>query len=93
MPSGILLAAEKYDKSDPVNLGTDFEITIKDLAALIVELTGFKGVIKWDASQPDGQPRRRLDVSRAKKEFGFTAEVSFREGLAKTIDWYKAQPS
>ncbi len=90
---GILLAAEKYDKSDPVNLGTDFEITIKDLAALIVELTGFKGVIKWDASQPDGQPRRRLDVSRAKKEFGFTAEVSFREGLAKTIDWYKAQPS
>lgn len=88
---GIVLAAEQYDKPDPVNLGTDSEISIRDLAALVAELTGFKGNMTWDAAQPDGQPRRRLDVSRAKKEFGFAAEVPFREGLRRTIDWYLAQ--
>lgn len=89
---GIVLAAEKYDKPEPVNLGTDFEITIRDLTALIVELTGFRGVVKWDATKPDGQPRRRLDVSRARNEFGFSAGVAFRAGLQQTIDWYRAQP-
>ena len=87
---GIVTATEKYDKPDPVNLGTDSEIPIRDLVTLIVELTGFKGEVIWDASQPDGQPRRRLDVTRAYKEFGFKAEVPFREGLKRTIDWYVA---
>ena len=86
---GIVLATEKYDKSDPVNLGAGFEISIKDLANLIVKLTGFKGEIVWDTSQPDGQPRRSLDTSKAEKEFGFKAKVSFEEGLKKTIDWYR----
>lgn len=86
---GIIKATEKYDKSDPVNLGAGFEITIKDLAELIKKLTGFKGKIVWDKSKPDGQPRRMLDVTRAKKEFGFAASTSFEEGLKKTIDWYK----
>ncbi|MBF0485460.1 MAG: GDP-L-fucose synthase [Candidatus Omnitrophica bacterium] len=86
---GIVAAAEKYDKSEPVNLGAGFEISIKDLVGLIVELTGFKGDIVWDASKPDGQPRRQLDVTRAQKEFGFKAEMSFREGLKRTIDWYR----
>ncbi|MFH0754694.1 MAG: GDP-L-fucose synthase [Candidatus Omnitrophota bacterium] len=85
---GIILATEKYDKSDPVNLGTDMEVSIKDLVGLIVELTGFKGEVLWDASRPDGQPRRRLDVTRANQEFGFKAVVSFREGLKRTIEWY-----
>ena len=85
----VVLAAEKYDKPDPVNLGAGFEISIKDLAELIVELSGFKGKIKWDRSKPDGQPRRCLDTSRAKKEFGFKAKTSFEEGLKKTIEWYK----
>jgi len=86
---GIVSASEKYNGAEPVNLGTDSEITIKDLVALIVELTGFKGKVIWNASQPDGQPRRRLDVTRARKEFDFTAEVSFRAGLEKTIEWYR----
>ncbi len=85
---GILLAAEKYNKSDPVNLGANFEISIKDLIELIVKLTGFKGKISWDTTKPDGQPRRRLDTSKAFKEFGFKAKTSFEEGLKKTIDWY-----
>ncbi len=85
---GIVTATETYNKPDPVNLGTDSEIPIKDLVALIVELTGFKGDVVWDAAQPDGQPRRRLDVTRAYREFGFKAEVPFREGLKRTIDWY-----
>ena len=84
----IVSATEKYNKPEPVNLGTDAEIPIRDLVALIVELTGFKGDVIWDASQPDGQPRRRLDVARAYKEFGFKAEVPFREGLKRTIDGY-----
>ncbi|MBF0122818.1 MAG: GDP-L-fucose synthase [Candidatus Omnitrophica bacterium] len=86
---GILMAAEKFDKSDPVNLGAGFEITIKELIDLIVELTGFTGKIIWDSSKPDGQPRRRLDTQRAYQEFGFKAQVAFREGLMKTIAWYE----
>ena len=85
------MAAEKYDKSDPVNIGSGFEISIKDLVDKIVKLTGFRGAVKWDASQPDGQPRRLLDVSRAKKEFGFEAKVSLTQGLRRTINWYKEQ--
>lgn len=86
---GILLASEKYDKSDPVNLGAGFEISIKDLTALIVKLTGFTGEVTWDTAKPDGQPRRQLDTSRAKEEFGFVAKTGFEEGLKKTIDWYR----
>lgn len=86
---GILLATEKYNKSDPVNLGTGSEIKIKDLVNLIAELTGYKGDIIWDSSKPDGQPRRCLDVSKAEKEFGFKAKTDFREGLMKTIQWYE----
>jgi len=86
---GIILATEKYNKSEPVNLGAGFEITIKDLVEKIVKLSGFKGRIEWDISKPDGQPRRMLNVSKAKKEFGFTAKTNFDEGLKKTIDWYK----
>ena len=87
---GILLATEKYNKSDPVNLGAGFEISIKALVELIVELTGFNGDIVWDTSKPNGQPRRCLDVTRAKKEFGFEAKMKFRDGLKKTIEWYKS---
>ncbi|HII94518.1 MAG TPA: GDP-L-fucose synthase [Candidatus Methanofastidiosum sp.] len=85
----ILLAAEKYNKSEPVNIGAGFEIKIKDLVELIAGIAEFDGEIKWDTSKPDGQPRRCLDVNRAKKEFGFEAKVDLREGLKKTIDWYK----
>jgi GDP-L-fucose synthase len=86
---GIILATENYDKSDPVNLGAGFEIKIKDLAEMIVKLTGFKGKITWDSSKPDGQPRRMLDTSKAKKEFGFKAKTSFEDGVKQTIFWYK----
>lgn len=89
---GILMAAEKYDKSDPVNLGSGLEISVRDLTALIARLTGFKGKVAWDASKPDGQPRRCLDVTKAKEEFGFQARVGFEDGLKKTIEWYKKQP-
>lgn len=85
---GILLACEKYDKSDPVNLGAGFEISIKDLAELIKKVTGFSGKIVWDKSKPDGQPRRKLNTSRAEKEFGFVAKTTFKEGLKETIEWY-----
>ena len=84
----IILAAELYDKSDPINIGAGFEITIKDLIELIAKLTGFEGGIVWDTSKPDGQPRRMLDTSKAEEEFGFKARTSFEEGLRKTIDWY-----
>jgi GDP-L-fucose synthase len=87
----IVLATEKYDKPEPVNIGAGFEISIRELTELIVELTGFTGRVVWDASKPDGQPRRMLDTSRATAEFGFTARTPFREGLAKTIAWYRAQ--
>lgn len=86
---GILLAAERYDKSDPVNLGSAFEISIKDLVETIVRLTGFQGRIVWDTSQPNGQPRRKLDTSRAEREFGFKSKVPFEEGLKRTIEWYR----
>lgn len=86
---GILLAAERYNSSEPVNLGSGFEISIKDLAGLIARLTGFKGKLTFDATKPNGQPRRALDVSRAEKEFGFKARIDFEEGLKKTISWYE----
>ncbi len=85
---GILLAAEKYNKPEPVNLGSGIEISIKELVELICKLMDFKGEIRWDTTKPDGQPRRWLDVSRAKKEFDFVAETSFEKGLKNTIDWY-----
>lgn len=87
---GIILATERYNKPDPVNLGAGMEITIRDLVSLIRELTQYKGEIHWDTSKPDGQPKRSLDVSRAEKEFGFRATMPFREGLQRTIEWYEA---
>ncbi|HEX8338516.1 MAG TPA: GDP-L-fucose synthase [Pyrinomonadaceae bacterium] len=87
---GIVLAAEKYDGRDPVNLGSGMEISIKDLAGLIAEETGYRGRLVWDASKPDGQPRRALDVTRAEELFGFRARVDFVEGLRRTIEWYRS---
>jgi len=86
---GIMLAAEKYNNSDPVNLGASFEISIKDLVEIIAKETGFTGKITWDTSKPNGQPRRKLDISRAQKEFGFTSHTTFEQGLSNTIKWYK----
>lgn len=86
---GIISSTERYDKSDPINLGAGFEIKIKDLVELIAKLTGFKGKILWDASKPDGQPRRMLNTAKAEKEFGFKAKTTFEEGLNRTIDWYR----
>jgi len=88
---GILLATERYDRSEPVNLGSGMEISIRDLAALIAEACGYTGRIAWDPSKPNGQPRRRLDVSRAEHEFGFRARKGFRQGIAETIAWYRAR--
>lgn len=88
---GILLAAERYDSPEPVNLGAGFEISIRDLATLIARLTGFEGELVWDPAQPDGQPRRCLDVTRAFREFGFQARISFEKGLRETIDWYRKE--
>ena len=88
---GIVLATERYNKSDPVNLGSGFEISIRDLVDLIVRLTGLKGEVIWDTSKPDGQPRRRFSTTRAEQEFGFKAKTNFEEGLKKTIKWYKEQ--
>jgi GDP-L-fucose synthase len=90
---GIVMASELYDKPDPVNLGATGEVSIQELAELIAELTGFEGHLMWDTSMPDGQPRRKLDVERARKEFGFSAEVDLREGLRRTIDWYSRVPA
>jgi GDP-L-fucose synthase len=87
---GILLATERYNGSEPVNIGAGFEITIKELAEKIAELTGFGGEIRWDSSKPDGQPRRCLETSKARKLFGFEAKTDFDEGLKATIDWYIA---
>lgn len=88
---GILMAAEQYNSSEPINIGTDSEIAIKDLVALIAKLVGFTGEIRWDKDKPDGQPRRRLDITRAKKEFNFAPEISLEEGLKRTISWYVNQ--
>jgi GDP-L-fucose synthase len=88
---GIWLAARRYDGDEPVNLGTGAEISIRELAELIAELTGYEGEIAWDTSMPNGQPRRRLDTERAEREFGFRARVDLRDGLVRTVAWYRAQ--
>ncbi len=85
---GILSAAEHYSSSDPINLGSGREISIKDLAELITELTGYQGELKWDTSKPNGQPRRALNTDKAEEQFGFKAKTPFREGLQKTVQWY-----
>ncbi len=87
---GIVLAAEHYDGSAPVNLGTGREISIRDLAQLIADITGYRGDIRWDPSKPDGQPRRALDTARARDSFGFVAKTSFENGLRRTVDWYES---
>jgi GDP-L-fucose synthase len=84
-------AAERYDGSEPVNVGAGREISIRELATLVAELTGFAGDVRWDTSMPNGQPRRSLDASRAKELFGFEARTSLRQGLERTIAWYRAQ--
>lgn len=86
----IVLATQLYDKAEPVNVGSAFEITIRDLAALTAKLVGYRGQIVWDASKPDGQPRRKLDISRAEHEFGFRSTTDFETGLRETIEWYRA---
>ena len=88
---GFLLAAERYDGDEPVNLGTGVETTIRETAELVAELTGFTGEIRWDESMPNGQPRRSLDATRARELFGFEARTPLREGLERTIAWYRAQ--
>jgi GDP-L-fucose synthase len=85
----IVSASEKYDKSEPINIGTGQEISIRDLCSLICEIAGFKGKIAWDSTKPDGQPRRCLDTSKAEKEFGFRARIGLREGLRRTIEFYR----
>ncbi|MFU8826682.1 MAG: GDP-L-fucose synthase family protein [Brevefilum sp.] len=87
---GIALATERYNESLPVNIGSGFEISIKDLVEKITRMTGFEGELVWDTSKPNGQPRRALDTSRAKEKFGFAAQTDFDEGLQQTIDWYRA---
>lgn len=88
---GIVLAAEKYDSSAPVNLGSAYEISIRDLVEKIAAAVGFTGRITWDATKPNGQPRRKLDTSRARQAFGFTAHTTFEAGLAQTVAWYREQ--
>ena len=88
----IVLAAEHYDDPEPVNLGSGLELSIKELVELIAELTGFKGQLVWDTTKPDGQPRRGLDTTLAAQAFGFRAQTNFREGLKRTIAWYRQQP-
>jgi GDP-L-fucose synthase len=90
---GFALAAERYDDPDPVNLGAGFEISMRELAEKIAKLMGYRGQLIWDPQMPNGQPRRMLDTQRAKERFGFVAQVSFDEGLMKTIDWYRQQPA
>lgn len=89
---GIVIATQKYDESEPVNLGTNYEISIKDLVELICELMEFTGEIVWETDKPNGQPRRCLDTNKAKEKFGFVAETEFRQGLKNTIDWYRQHP-
>jgi GDP-L-fucose synthase len=86
---GIALATERYDKPEPVNIGSAYEISIKDLAEMIMRLTGFSGSIEWDTGKPNGQPRRKLDTGRAEREFGFRASTPFEDGLGRTIEWYR----
>lgn len=88
---GIVLAAERYNRGEPVNLGSAFEISIRDLVEMIAEEVGFDGELHWDTSKPNGQPRRKLDVSRAEREFGFVSQTDFRVGLRETIAWYQAK--
>jgi GDP-L-fucose synthase len=90
---GIILATEKYNEPEPLNIGTGSEIQIKDLVVLITELTGFCGTVEWDTTKPDGQPRRCLDVSKAENKIGFRAKTDFKEGLQKTVDWYRMMNS
>jgi GDP-L-fucose synthase len=90
---GIVMATQAYSDSEPVNLGTGEEITIKALVELIGELMGFEGEIVWEIDKPNGQPRRCLDTQRAKQAFGFEARVGFRQGLMRTIEWYRGQAS
>jgi len=86
----IVLAIQRYDKPEPVNVGAGFEITIRDLAEMIRRMVGYEGELVWDTSKPDGQPRRCLETSRAEAEFGFRAEIGFEEGIRRTIDWWLA---
>jgi len=86
---GIVAAAEKYNGPEPVNLGSGYEISIKDLTEMVIRLTGFEGKLVWDTEKPNGQPRRGLDVSRAKEYFGWQAQVPFEEGMRRTIEWFK----
>jgi GDP-L-fucose synthase len=86
---GIVMATERYEKSGPVNIGSGEEIRIGELVYMIKELVGYEGEVEWDASRPDGQPRRKLDVTKAKEEFGFESEVTLAEGLVETIEWYR----
>ncbi|MDP3982951.1 MAG: NAD-dependent epimerase/dehydratase family protein, partial [bacterium] len=88
---GIVLATEKYDKSEPVNLGSGEEISIKNVVGMIMDIVGYKGEIEWDKSKPDGQPRRQLDTSKSEKLFGFRAQKGLREGLKQMIEWYEGQ--
>jgi GDP-L-fucose synthase len=88
---GIILATERYSKSDPVNLGSSFEISIKELAKTIARLTGFTGEIIWDKTKPNGQPRRKLNTSKALEEFQFQARMIFEEGIKITIDWFNGE--
>jgi GDP-L-fucose synthase len=88
----ILLASQHYDGPEPVNLGTGVEISIRDLAGLVAELTGFEGTLLWDTSRPNGQPRRQLDVSRAEQLFGFRARTPLRTGIQRTVAWYRRHP-
>ncbi|MDX2176064.1 MAG: GDP-L-fucose synthase [Candidatus Sumerlaeia bacterium] len=88
----VVLAAERYDGAEPVNIGVGAEISIRELAELVARVTGFRGSFRWDASKPDGQPRRMLDTSRARERFGFTARTTLEDGLRATWEWYKAQP-
>ena len=85
---GIALATQNYNSSEPVNIGSSFEISIKDLTETIARLTGFNGSIRWDTTKPNGQPRRKLDTTRAREAFGFEAKTDFEEGLKRTIAWY-----
>ena len=90
---GIVLAAQRYNSPEPVNLGSAFEISIRDLVTIIADEVGYQGELRWDTSKPNGQPRRKLDVSRAQREFGFVSRTDFRAGLRETINWYKVDGS